>query len=77
MQTDGTKIMSVILRTIQITYNLDTFMKLLNYFLLDQSCYPAPLDFNDLPRIVCDVRLKKTFLKFLKVQDLKGNGENS
>lgn len=52
-------------------------MKLLNYFLLDQSCYPAPLDFNDLPRIVCDVRLKKTFLKFLKVQDLKGNGENS
>lgn len=66
MKADGNKIMSVILRSAQITYKLDVFMKLLQYFLLDQSCYPPPTDFNDLPLIVCDVRLRKVSIKLLK-----------
>ena len=66
MKADGTKVMSVLLKSIQIIYNLELFMKLLQYFLLDQSCYPAAKDLSDLPLIICDVKLVNTFIKLFK-----------
>ena len=63
MKTSGEKVMLVSLNSVEIDYKLPFYMKLLTYFILDESCYPKAVDFSDLPLIVCEVHLINSSIK--------------
>lgn len=71
MKVSGQKIMGVQLNYIDIHYDLQFFLKFIQYTILDQSCYP-PLPHGtiisqlpDLPQISCTAVLENCRIKLI------------
>ena len=66
MKPDGNKTMSTFFRSCEIIYDWDLFSLLLQYFLLDDSCYPAQKSYPDLPLISCHFYFLDSFIRLSK-----------
>ena len=66
MKLNGDKLMSTTLRSIEIVYDLELFNKLLQYFLLDDSCYPPQNHYPDLPKIIWHFFCLDSYIRMAK-----------
>ena len=65
MRTNGDKVMSVVLKSLEITLDLDKLGFLGSYSILDAKCYPKQKIISDLPFISCNVCVLNSFIKLL------------